>query len=130
MEATLGHGKICYIMMASEDVEKSAAFYQKVFGWNVRRRGDGSLAFDDGVGEVSGTWMKGLNPYDGSAMVVYIMVDDMEKALALITENGGKVIEGVGAHLPEITAKFQDPSGNVFGVFQERTPQDDKADRL
>jgi predicted enzyme related to lactoylglutathione lyase len=120
MAPTLGSGKICYIIMASEDVEKSAEFYKKVFRWHVRTRGDGSVAFDDGVGEVSGTWVKGLKPYDGSAMIVYIMVDDMEKTLQLIAENGGTVTEGVGAHAPEITAKFRDPSGNVFGVFQER----------
>ena len=124
MAPTLGNGKICYIFMASEDVQKSAEFYKKVFGWNVRTHGDGSVSFDDGVGEVSGTWQKGLKPYDGSAMVVYIMVDDMEKTLALIAENGGTVTEGVGAHAPEITAKFRDPSGNVFGVFQERSAED------
>jgi hypothetical protein len=38
----------------------SVAFYRTVFGWSVRQRGDGSLAFDDGVGEVSGTWISFL----------------------------------------------------------------------
>jgi len=35
----------------------SEAFYRKVFGWNIRIRGDGSVAFDDAVGEVSGSWV-------------------------------------------------------------------------
>jgi len=39
------------------DVARSAEFYARVFGWSVRRRPDGSTAFDDGVGEVSGTWV-------------------------------------------------------------------------
>lgn len=78
------------------------------------------MAFDDGVGEVSGTWVNGRTPYEGSRMLVYIMVEDMERTLALIAENGGTVTEGVGAHASEITAMFRDPSGNVFGVFQER----------
>jgi uncharacterized protein len=121
MAPTLGNGKICYIIMPSDDVEKSAEFYRTVFGWNIRKRDDGSVAFGDGVGEVSGTWVKGRTPYEGSGMVVFIMVEDMERTLALIAENGGTVTEGVGAHAPEITAMFRDPSGNAFGVFQART---------
>src|SRR5437870_11004566 len=35
----------------------SAEFYSTIFGWKVRRRGDGELAFDD-TGGVSGTWVK------------------------------------------------------------------------
>ena len=56
---TTGHGKICHIEMPAIDVNGSAEFYRSVLGWNVRTRGDGSLAFDDGVGQVSGTWLTG-----------------------------------------------------------------------
>ena len=54
---TTGNGKVCYIEMPAADIKTSASFYQSVFGWNIRTRGDGSFAFDDGVGEVSGTWV-------------------------------------------------------------------------
>ena len=50
------HGKICYLEIPAPDPQQSASFYQAVFGWSIRRHGDGSIAFDDGVGEVSGTW--------------------------------------------------------------------------
>ena len=55
MPPTYGNGKICYIEMPAIDVARSSEFYQKVFGWNVRKRGDGRTAFDDAVGEVSGS---------------------------------------------------------------------------
>jgi predicted enzyme related to lactoylglutathione lyase len=32
-------------------IAHSADFYKAVFGWNIRKRGDGSTAFDDGVGK-------------------------------------------------------------------------------
>ncbi len=32
---------------------------------------------------------------------------------------GGEIEQGIGAHLPEITAQFRDPAGNVFGLYQE-----------
>ena len=52
MASTYATGKICYIELPATDIARSAEFYQKVFGWSVRKRGDGSTAFDDGVGEV------------------------------------------------------------------------------
>jgi hypothetical protein len=33
-----------------------------VFGWNIRTRSDGRIAFDDGLGQVSGTWVLGRPP--------------------------------------------------------------------
>jgi len=48
-------GKICYIEIPSTDISQSAEFYRQVFGWHIRRRVDGSTAFDDSVNEVSGT---------------------------------------------------------------------------
>jgi uncharacterized protein len=37
------------------DIERSAAFYRDVFGWRLRKRGDGVTAFDDPTGEMSGS---------------------------------------------------------------------------
>src|SRR5437867_1299824 len=62
MAPTYGNGKICYIEMPATDIARSADFYKKVFGWQNRKRGDGSTAFDDSVGEVSGTWVLGRPP--------------------------------------------------------------------
>ena len=56
MSPKLGNGKICYVEIPATDIARSASFYQDVFGWQTRKRGDGQLAFDDGVGEVSGAW--------------------------------------------------------------------------
>jgi predicted enzyme related to lactoylglutathione lyase len=120
MPPTLGNGKICYIEMPSKDVEQSSKFYAAVFGWNIRRRGDGSVSFDDGVGQVSGVWMTGRAPFEGTGLTIHIMVDDIEKSMKAVAANGGKIVRGVGEHAPEITAKFADPSGNVFGLYQER----------
>ncbi len=118
MTPTLGNGKICYIEMPAIDPRRSADFYEKVFGWTIRQRGDGALAFDDGVGEVSGTWLKGrtvTNP----GLIVYIMVDDVAAAIESVIAHGGELVQPVGADAPEITARFRDPAGNVLGLYQE-----------
>jgi len=44
MPPTLGNGKICYVEIPALDVRRSAEFYSKVFGWQIRQRGSGSFA--------------------------------------------------------------------------------------
>lgn len=120
MLPTLGNGKICYLKIPAADVTRSADFYRKVFGWRIRTRDDGSVAFDDGVGQVSGTWVTGSPPASSPNLMLYIMVDDMTATLDAITAHGGQVVQPVGADAPEITAYFRDPGGNLLAVFQER----------
>lgn len=120
MPPTLGNGKICYIQIPATDVARSAEFYNKVFGWNIRHRGDGATAFDDGVGEVSGEWVLERPPSTQPGLLVYIMVDNVANTVDLITANGGEIVQPIGGDAPEITARFRDPAGNVLGVYQER----------
>ena len=116
---TFDNGKICYIELPALDIERSAAFYKTVFGWNVRTRRDGSTAFDDGVGEVSGTWKVGRPPAAEPGLLIYIMVDSVEATVDAIRAQGGEIVQGIGADAPEITARFRDPGGNVLGLYQQ-----------
>jgi predicted enzyme related to lactoylglutathione lyase len=52
-------------------------------------------------------------------VLVYIMVDSVAATLDAVVENGGEIVQPIGADLPEITARFRDPAGNVFGLYQE-----------
>jgi len=117
---TLRNGKICYIEMPAVDIETSASFYQTVFGWNTRTRGDGAIAFDDTVGEVSGTWVLGRKPSTEPGLLVYVMVDSVAATIDAVVANGGKIVQPIGGDAPEITARFSDPAGNVLGLYQER----------
>ncbi len=120
MPPTYGNGKICYIVIPSTDPERSAAFYHAVFGWHIRQRNDGSIAFDDGVGQVSGTWAKGKPPAQNPNLLIYIMVDSATATVDLITAKGGRIVKPIGEESPETTAWFSDPDGNVMGIYQER----------
>lgn len=112
------NGKICYIEIPAEDVERSAEFYSRVFGWTLRRRGDGATAFDDTTGNVSGAWVTGKPP-QSPGLMVYIMVANAEATVKKITEVGGEIVQSIGGDPGEITARFKDPAGNVMGIYQE-----------
>ncbi|MGA9981245.1 MAG: VOC family protein [Candidatus Sulfotelmatobacter sp.] len=118
MGPTLANGKICYVEIPATNIERSAAFYRTVFGWNIRRRGDGATAFDDSTGEVSGAWVLGRPPHS-PGLVLYIMVDSVPATLDAVVANGGKIVQPLGMDAPEITARFCDPAGNVIGLYQE-----------
>src|SRR5437588_1435506 len=120
MPPTLANGKICYIEMPSTDVARSVDFYKRVFGWNVRQRGDGHSAFDDTTGQVSGTWVLGRPPSSQPGLLVYVMVDSVAATLDAVVANGGEIVQPIGADAPEITARFRDPAGNVIGLYQQR----------
>ncbi|HKP36823.1 MAG TPA: VOC family protein [Pyrinomonadaceae bacterium] len=116
----MSHGKISYLEIPAITAESSAEFYSSIFGWTVRKRGDGELAFDD-PGGVSGTWVKESDRTPDERTRVYITVDDISETLKKIEAAGGKVLTprtdiapGVGAF-----AAFADPAGSEFGLYEE-----------
>jgi len=119
MPPTVANGKICYIEMPATDVARSSNFYQQVFGWNIRKRGDGNIAFDDTTGQVSGTWILGRPPGSQPGILFYIMVDSVAATVDAVVANGGEIVQAIGGDAPEITARFRDPGGNVVGLYQE-----------
>lgn len=119
MPPTRANGKICYLEMPTTDIARSADFYRRAFGWNIRKRGDGATAFDDTTGEVSGAWVLGRPPAAQPGLLFYIMVDSVAAALDAIVAAGGQIVQPLGADAPEITARFRDPGGNVIGLYQE-----------
>lgn len=119
MAPSLGNGKICYLEIPALDIPRSAAFYQAVFGWKTRTRGDGAIAFDDGVGQVSGTWVLGRPASAQPGLMLYVMMDSVADTIARIVAEGGEIVQPIGADHPEITARFRDPAGNVLGLYQQ-----------
>jgi predicted enzyme related to lactoylglutathione lyase len=113
------HGKVVYLEIPSDDVERSAAFYDAVFGWRTRRRGDGALAFDDATGGVSGAWVTGRPASDTAGALVYVNVTDIEASAEVVSGAGGTVVQPLGGDPGELTVRFLDPYGNLFGLYQE-----------
>jgi uncharacterized protein len=116
---TIAPGKICYIQIPAPDVDRADGFYETVFGWNIRRRSDGEVAFDDTAGEVSGTWITGRLPSSEPGLLIYVLVESVERTVDMMREAGGELVtpltpQGEG----EAFATFRDPAGNVLGIFQ------------
>ena len=99
------------------DIKLSADFYATVFEWKIRNDDSGQLSFDDGVGEVSGTWLIGPRPAE-PGLVISIMVNDILASIELIIKHGGTIVLPFDKDRNEKLARFADPYGNVFGLYQ------------
>ncbi|HTK46342.1 MAG TPA: VOC family protein [Gemmatimonadaceae bacterium] len=114
------HGQICYLEIPANKAEDAAGFYSSIFGWTVRPRGDGNLAFDD-AGSVSGTWVVEEDRTPDERTRVYVMVDSIATSLARIEAEGGRVLtprQEIGGNMGAF-AIFADPIGNEFGLYEE-----------
>ncbi len=114
-------GKICYLEIPATNVEVSASFYVKLFGWNVRVRGDGARAFDDSTGAMSGSWVLGRAPARDPGMLPYVMVEDIGQTLKEAVKLGGEVVTPLTALGPgDAYATLRDPAGNLLGLYRGR----------
>jgi predicted enzyme related to lactoylglutathione lyase len=118
-EPTYRTGKICYIEIPATDIQQSAEFYRRAFGWQTQQRGDGSTAFDDTVNAVSGTWVLGRPVAADPGLMVYIMVASAAKAVEAVIDAGGEIVHQVDPSAREVVATFRDPAGNLIGIYQQ-----------
>ena len=108
---------VSYLRFPARNVRQSAEFYRAVFGWSVTDNPD-HPSFEDGTGHVIGHWIKDLQVVGEAGVIPYIYVDKLNETLEKIRSNGGKVVR---APYPEgnlWVATFQDPAGNVIGIWQ------------
>lgn len=124
-ESSLGglpRPRLCYLEIPALDVHSSAAFYQSVFGWNIRHGETPRPSFDDATGNVSGAWVSGRPATREPGLLPYIWVDSIDEVLAKVTAQGGKVIAKRHPDEPGgnfYIATFHDPAGNLIGLYQE-----------
>jgi uncharacterized protein len=110
-------GEIVHLEMPSSDFTRSAAFYQKLFGWTTEGvQSGGHLRFDL-PGGVQGSWIRNALA-QAPGPVPFVAVADVDKALEEAERNGGRVL--VRRLMLGDRGRFgllADFDGNVIGVL-------------
>jgi predicted enzyme related to lactoylglutathione lyase len=106
------HGHIDYLQLPAPDLERSATFYERVFGWSIDP-GSGSFEAPGMIGQLT----TDITSAASSGPVVWISADSIYHALRLVEANGGAVrgrpqLDGGERWLAEI----DDPAGNRIGI--------------
>lgn len=119
--ALLPRPRLCYLEIPAIDIRQSVAFYEKIFGWNIRHRDSDRPSFDDATGHVSGAWVTGRDASSKPGLLPYIWVDEIDTVVARAAAHGGEVIEAPHLDSPggAWIATLRDPAGNVMGLYQE-----------
>jgi uncharacterized protein len=122
VEHTLArHGKIAYLRIPATEPLALGAFYATVFGWWV---GDNPehVSFRDTTGEVIGAFVPGLEISSKPGVLPFIYVEDINAIVASIVANGGAILQQPYLEEQLWIGTFQDPQGNVFGIWQSDLP--------
>jgi predicted enzyme related to lactoylglutathione lyase len=107
----------------SENPERAADFYRKVFDWEIRHIPEMNYHLVDtgGTGGINGGIMKPQKgPWPGK-LAFYIDVDDIDSYGKRIQNAGGKIVvekmdvPGVGQF-----SLFEDPDGRVLGIWKQQ----------
>src|SRR5260370_25412294 len=77
--------RLCYLQIPALDVARSVAFYEEVFGWNIRHRNTSHPSFDAATGNVSGAW---FNAQGFAGVLPSIWVDNIYATLAQAAAHG------------------------------------------
>ncbi|HET6280286.1 MAG TPA: VOC family protein [Polyangia bacterium] len=111
---------IVHIEFRSAAFGRTAAFYNKVLGWQTQQNASGTYMKLDGPDAPTAGWSRTeLSQTAGS--VAYVEVDDLAATLSAVEKEGGRVIvrklafAGGGD-----VAFFADPDGNVVGLWARK----------
>ena len=105
------HGQIDYLQLPALDIERSATFYERVFGWSIDRS-NGSFEAPGLIGQLT----TDIAPTSTAGPVLWISADSIYRALGHVEANGGTLhgrpqLDGGERWLAEIS----DPAGNRIG---------------
>jgi hypothetical protein len=112
------HGHVSYLEIPTVDPEQSAAFYEAVFGWSIRRRESEDRSFDDRSGDLIGRWVTGRAASREPGLLPYIYVDRIDEIVAQVAKQGGEVVKLPYPEGDLWVATFRDPAGNLMGIWQ------------
>jgi uncharacterized protein len=110
-------GEIVHLELPSSDFVRSAAFYEKLFGWKTDGvQSGGHLRFDL-PGDVQGSWIRNALA-QAPGPVPFVAVNDVDKALEIAERNGGRVlVRRLNLGDRGRFGLLADADGNVIGVL-------------
>jgi predicted enzyme related to lactoylglutathione lyase len=120
VDATLArHGGLSYLEIPALDVGRSAAFYQKVVGWNIDESDSDHPKFKDATGHLIGRFLTGREISSDPGLLPYFYVDHIDEVVARVTANGGEIARDPYPEGNLRVAIVRDPAGNVIGLWEE-----------
>lgn len=102
--------------LATPDVERAAAFYRDLLGWEAEADATGyaSIRTPDGING----GIRPLQPGEAPAWLVYFSTGSADEAVRLVREAGGAIIAGPMDVTVGRIAVVRDPQGAVLALYE------------
>ena len=117
----MANGQIGWVELHANDAGKLADFYEQVFGWKIQKDPNmpDYVMFTEPGGDIGGGFSSQI-PKAGGQM--YLLTDDIDNALETVKKAGGKTTKEKTLINEEVGswAQFEDPAGNVMGLFEQK----------
>jgi len=112
------HGQVCYLQIPAQSIERSAGFYEAVFGWMVERP---HPSFE--APGMIGQWVTDRQPAGEGGVIFWILVEDIEATLRDAQDAGAQILKTAYPDGGErLLGVIRDPAGNEVGVAQLVAP--------
>lgn len=113
------HNKINYIEFAAHDLEKTKAFFKKVFGWQFTDYGPDYTAFEN-RGIDCGFFKSDLSSKtDNGAALVIFYSENLEETEKKIIKENGTISRDIFTFPGGRRFHFIEPSGNEIAVWSD-----------
>ena len=114
--------RVVHFEIHAADMEKSAEFYEKTFGWEFNRYDEKYWLIttgSEGDAGINGGMMK---RGEGHPLTININAENIDEAVAAVESNGGEIVVPKFA-LPNVgwAAYFKDPDEVLAGIWQDDT---------
>ena len=114
---------VVHFEIQSADAEKTRAFFQDIFGWQLNVIPAMGYALVDTETETGIGGGIGVSQDGQTRVTFYIEVDDAQAYLDRAVEAGGQVVMPVTAIPDAVTmALFADPTGAIVGLVEADVP--------
>ena len=118
---------VVHVEIPAANVEAAGKFYQELFGWKISH--DPQLNYsmwEAGNGDSYGGFPQVSDENPAGKVLVYIASDDIEADLKKVEQLGGTIVHPK-AEIPQTGwfAFFQDPTGDVLGLYTSMNPSGD-----
>ena len=117
MDANPKPGDIVHFEINTKDAGRAKTFYTKLFGWKYKDSDIPGIEYYIIDGATPGG---AINPQSTAARapVVYFGVEDVDKSVKIVRDQGGKAGDKIPIPAQGWFAECVDPDGNAFSLFQ------------
>ncbi len=118
---------VVHVEISAANVEAAGKFYQELFGWKLQHVPEMNYTMWEAGDGTGGGFNLVSEENPAGQVLVYIDSDDIEADLRKVEKLGGKILHEK-MEIPQTGwfGIFQDPTGNVLGLYTSMNPKFNK----